>query len=176
MKIRALEPCLRSLSNRFPHSFSLVSCSLPMRLMFFPSVSFVSFTMVKLFSHHGEIIVSPWWNSCLTTMKLTLYTCVNDAQHVRKECGIREKRMRNTWKRNAGTGGKRFANRWNVNVLPLKQMFFDRTVIVSCNISWFYYHPLVNLLESLTEFVNPYREVKLLDFIGLEYSYHKNGW
>ena len=122
------------------------------------------------------LLVSPWWNSCLTTMKLTLYTCVNDAQHVRKECGIREKRMRNTWKRNAGTGGKRFANRWNVNVLPLKQMFFDRTVIVSCNISWFYYHPLVNLLESLTEFVNPYREVKLLDFIGLEYSYHKNGW
>jgi len=30
-------------------------------------------------------------------MKLTLHTCVNDAQHVRKRCTTREKEMRNTW-------------------------------------------------------------------------------
>jgi len=29
-------------------------------------------------------------------MKLTLYACVNDAQHVRKEWGTREREMRNT--------------------------------------------------------------------------------
>ena len=34
-------------------------------------------------------------------MRLTLHTCVNDAQHVRKRCATREKGMRNPLERNA---------------------------------------------------------------------------
>ena len=149
-----LEPCLRSLSNRFPNSLSPVPHSFLMRLASFLSVSFISLTMMKLVSHRDETSVSSRWNLCLIMMRLTLYACVNDAQHVRKKCATREKGMRNGWegmleqvRRNAGTGGKRFANRSNVDVLPLKQTLFDRTVTVSCNINWFYYHPSVNLLE-----------------------------
>ena len=140
--------CLRIVSHLFQHYLSPVPHSFLMCLASLCSVSFLSFTMVKRVSHHDETCVSSWWNLCLITMKLTLYACVNDAQHVRKEWGTGEREIRNTLERNAGTSGKRFANRWNVDVLPLKQTLFDRTVTVSCNISWFYYHPLVSLLES----------------------------
>ena len=145
----------RFLSHPFRILFSPVPHSFLMRLASFLSVSFISFTMVKRVSHHDETCVSSWWNLCLITMKLTLYTCVNDAQHVRKECGTRVRGMGNGWERNgehvrknAETSEQWFANRSNVDVLPLKQTLFDRTVTVSCNINWFYYHPLVNLLES----------------------------
>jgi len=45
-------------------------------------------------------------------MKLTLYTCVNDAEHVRKECAIREKGMGNRWGRNGEQVRKECWNRW----------------------------------------------------------------
>ena len=47
--------CLIGSAILSPLSPVLYSCV----LCFFPSVSFVSFTMVKLFSHHGETISSP---------------------------------------------------------------------------------------------------------------------
>ena len=50
-------------------------------------------------------------------VKLTLYTCVNDAQQVRKRCATREKEMGNTLARilervenDSQTGEKNWAN------------------------------------------------------------------
>jgi len=61
--------------------------------------------MMKLVSHRDETSVSSWWNLCLITMRLTLYACIKNAQHAWERNG--EQVIKN-----AGTGGKRFANRW----------------------------------------------------------------
>ncbi|MBF1632629.1 MAG: hypothetical protein HXO51_07115 [Prevotella sp.] len=44
-------------------------------------------------------------------MKLTLYACVNDAQHVRKEWGTREREIRNTLEGNGEQVRKKCATR-----------------------------------------------------------------
>ena len=87
-----------SLSNRLPHSLFPVLHSFLTPLASFSSVPFTCLIVMKPVSHHDEISVSSRWNLCLFTMKLTLYACINDAQHVRKEGGIGEKECWNRWK------------------------------------------------------------------------------
>ena len=66
-------------------------------------------------------------------------------------------------RRNAGTGGKRFANRSNVDVLPLKQTLFD--------IKWL----VIDEFDKCLELGFQGEMMRRLDFIAMEYSYNKNG-
>jgi len=60
-------------------------------------------------------------------MKLTLHTCVNDAQHVRKRCTTREKEMENGWvrmqehvRKRCATRDKGMGNRWEELGKPVR--------------------------------------------------------
>jgi len=59
-------------------------------------------------------------------MKLTLYTCVNDAQHVRKEWGTGEREMCNTWERKGGTCEREMCNTWERNGEHVREKYATR--------------------------------------------------
>ena len=106
--------CLRIVSHLFQHSFLTCSAFLPHVLHIYLSpvphsfltccASFthaykVSFIMMRHKFHHEETLVSSWWDTRFTMVKLKKDTEHKDARRMRKEWGTHEKGMRNGWER-----------------------------------------------------------------------------
>ena len=101
--------CLRIISHLFQHSFFTCCAS-------FTHAYKVSFIVVRHKFHHGDTIISPWWENSFTMVKLTKDTEGKNIRRMGKEQETREKECGNLLDKERKQGSR---DRGFIQNLPL---------------------------------------------------------